>query len=140
MKPIYVSSDDFRILKKTVNELVRGGGRISPAIQKLQEELDRAVVVDPAAISAKTVMLNSSVQLRDLKTDEVEEWILTMPEHADPDQKRISILAPVGTAILGFSAGDEIEWETPGGVRMLRIEKVQHGAFSVPDLLRTLYG
>jgi regulator of nucleoside diphosphate kinase len=123
-----------------VNELIGGGGKVPPAIRKLKEELDRAVLLNAAAIPPETVSLNSFVQLSDLKTGEIEEWVLTMPEHADPDQKRISILAPVGTAILGFSTGDEIEWETPGGVRALKIEKVEHGAFTVPTLSRSLYG
>ncbi|MEX2381403.1 MAG: GreA/GreB family elongation factor [Opitutales bacterium] len=140
MQPIYISSDDYRILSKIVNDLVRGGVKVPPALKKLQAELSRAVILNALAISPKVVTLNSSVQLRDLKTGEIEDWILTMPEHADPDQKRISVLAPVGTGILGFSEGNEIEWETPGGVRTLKIEKVQHGAFSAPDLSRSLYG
>ncbi len=140
MKTIYISSDDHRLLSKTINELVRSSGKIPPAIQKLQEELNRAELLSPVAISAKTVTLNSSVQLRDLQTDEVEEWILTMPKYADPDQKRISVLAPIGTAILGFSEGDQIEWETPGGIRSFKIEKVRHRAFTAPGLSRSLYG
>lgn len=140
MTAIYISSDDHRTLSKIVNDLVQNGGKVYSGIQKLKQELDRAQVLDPSAIPADTVTLNSLVQLRDLDTGELEEWILTMPEHADPDQKRISILSPIGTAILGFSAGEEIEWETPGGVRELKVEKVRHGAFSPSDYSRSLYG
>ena len=140
MKKIYISSDDHRALSKIVNDFILSGGKVYPGIQKLKQELDRADVLDPAAIPAGTVTLNSLVQLRDMDTGELEEWILTMPEHANPDKKRISILAPIGTGILGFSEGDEIEWETPGGVRDLKVEKVQHGAFSAPDYSRSLYG
>ncbi len=140
MKTIYISSEDYRALSKIVNDLIQSGGKVYPGIQKLKQELDRAEVLDAAAIPAGTVTLNSLVQLRDMDTGEIEEWILTMPEHADPDQKRISILAPIGTGILGFSEGDEIEWETPGGVRDLKVEKVQHGAFTAPDYSRSLYG
>ncbi|MCC5833906.1 MAG: GreA/GreB family elongation factor [Opitutales bacterium] len=140
MKPIYISTDDHRILAKTVNELLRSGDKVPSSIQKLRDELKRAVILNPSGISPKTVVLNASVQLRDLKTDELEEWILTMPNDANSDQKRISVLAPVGTAILGFSEGDEIEWEMPNGTRTLKIEKVQHGAFAADDISRLLYG
>jgi regulator of nucleoside diphosphate kinase len=139
MKTIYISTNDHRILTKTVNELLRTGGQIPSSVQKLREELNRAVVLESVEISKKTVMLNSGVNLRDMETDEVEEWILTMPKDADSDRKRISVLAPIGTAILGFSEGDVIEWETPKGIRMLKIENVQHGAFSVPSLSHLLY-
>jgi regulator of nucleoside diphosphate kinase len=138
MKPIYISSEDHRILNKTIHDLAHSGGRMPAPIQKLQQELNRATVLNALAIAASTVTLNSRVHLRDLTTDEVEDWVLVMPQHADPDQKRISVLAPVGTAILGFSEGDEIEWETPGGVRALRIEKVDQDAFA-PTLTRALY-
>jgi len=130
MKTIYISTDDHRLLLKTIDALSREHRTVPPAILKLREELNRAVLIHPEAISGRTVTLNSSVKLLDLETDEIEEWILVMPEHADSDKQRISILAPIGTAVLGFSEGDEIEWETPGGIRTFKIEKVQHGAFA----------
>lgn len=140
MKTICISSDDHRALSKIVNDLIRSGGKVYPGIQKLKQELDRAEIMDSTAIPAGTVTLNSLVKLRDMDTGELEEWILTMPEHADLEKNRISILAPIGTGILGFSEGDEIEWETPGGVRDLKVESVRHGAFSAPDYSRSLYG
>ncbi len=140
MKPIYISSEDHRRLKKIVNDLVTSGGKVPPAIQKLGQELERAVVLNALAIPPEVVTLNSHVKLRDLKTNEVEEWILTMPEHGDPDKQQLSVLAPIGTAIIGFSEGDEIEWETPGGVRKLKIESVRPGAPIVPDLPKSIFG
>lgn len=140
MKPIYIPREDHRRLTKMVNELLELGPKSPGPIRKLQEELNRAVVLEAEAIPPEIVTINSMVRLRDLQTDEIEEWVLTLPEHADPDQKRISVLAPVGTGLLGFSRGTEIEWETPGGLRTLKIEDVHQGAFKVPDLVRSLYG
>ncbi len=127
MKTIYISSEDHARLNKTVNELRSGGGKTFGSLEKLQQELNRAVVLDAGAIPPGVVTINSKVRMRDLDTGETEEWILSMPEHANPDQQRISILAPIGTAILGFSEGDEIEWETPGGIRKLKLEHVEAG-------------
>lgn len=140
MKPIYISSGDHRILSRIVNELLLSGEKVPSSIHKLRDELNRAEILNASEISPKTVVLNALVKLRDLETDELEEWILTLPNDANSDQKRISVLAPVGTAILGFSVGDEIEWEMPNGTRTLKIEHVQHKAFSVDDISRLLYG
>lgn len=140
LKPIYISSSDHRLLSKVINELIRSGGRVPASVENLRAEINRAVKLSDDAISPKTVVLNSGAELRDLQTGETEKWILVMPEYADPEHNRISVFAPVGTAILGYSEGDEIEWETPRGIRKLRIENVQHGAFKVPDLFQSLYG
>ena len=139
MQTIYISINEFQALSKLVTELIRTSPKTLPAIQKLHEELNRAVVLDPKAIPNDIVTLNSRVSLRDLDTGELEDWILTMPEHADSDEKRISVLAPIGTAVLGFPEGCDIEWDTPGGFRKLRIEKVEHNAFVPARMLEFQY-
>lgn len=129
MKTIFLTSTDYDLLSALVTELP----------SKFKEELKSAVVFHPSAIPPNTVTLNSGVELLDLKSGEVEKWIVTMPEHADILENRISILAPIGMAILGYAEGDEIEWDTPGGIRKLRIAKVKHRAFSVPIPSLPLY-
>jgi len=140
MKTIYISSKDYDILSSIVLELSRVRGEVAATVTKLKEELQRAVIVHPSSIPATTVTLNSGIHLRDLITGDLEDWIITLPEHADSSQKRISILAPIGTALIGFSEGDEIIWDTPGGKRQWRLEKVQQNAFTVPTLLDQLIG
>lgn len=122
MKTIFLTSTDYDRLQSLVTELP----------YKFKEELKSAVIFHPSAIPPNTVTINSRVILSDLKTGEQEDWIVTMPAHADIMENRISVLAPIGIAILGYSEGDEIEWETPGGTRTLKIEKVEHNAFTVP--------
>ena len=61
---------------------------------------------------------------RDLDLDEVEEYELVYPADADLERNRISVLAPIGTAILGYRVGDVIEWKVPAGLRRLRVEEV----------------
>ena len=140
MNPIYISSEDHRRLQKITHDIVTGGGKIPASITRLKKELERAVVLNALAIPPEVVTLNSHVTLRDLKTNETEEWILTMPEHADPERQQLSVLAPIGTAILGYSQGEEFEWDTPGGVRTLKIESVKPGAPIVPDLPKSIFG
>jgi regulator of nucleoside diphosphate kinase len=68
--------------------------------------------------------MNSWVQVRDLATGKISEYTLVYPQGADLSRGRISVLAPLGTAVLGCQAGEIIEWMVPGGKRQLRLEKV----------------
>lgn len=140
MKPIYITREDLELLQKLVAARLRAVKEIPKSLQKLEGELNRATVVSAEELPPEVVALHSRVTLRDLETDETEEWVLTLPEHADPARQRLSILAPVGTGILGFAEGDEIEWETPGGNRRLRIERVAHEAPVETDFLASILG
>ena len=67
---------------------------------------------------------NSKIRVRDLDTGEENEYTLVFPHAADITKRAISILAPVGMALLGFRAGDVIRWPVPGGARTLKIVSV----------------
>ena len=90
----------------------------------LGEELERAVEVEPDAVPADVVTLNSSVRVTDLENGAAMDYTIVMPGEANYEAGRISVLAPLGTALLGYRQGDEVEWEMPGGIRRLRIERV----------------
>ena len=86
--------------------------------------------------------MNSTVVLRDLDTGEVETYTLVYPNHADIARNRLSVLAPVGTAILGYHVGDVVRWRVPAGVRRLRVEEVlfqpeRVGAFQLVGAMRS---
>lgn len=95
-----------------------------PHLRELQQELDRAKVVDPKSIPADVVTMNSKVLLKDLDSGEEETYTLVFPADADLDEGKISVLAPIGTAILGYRVGATISWKVPAGVRKLKIEKL----------------
>ena len=90
----------------------------------LGEELERAVEVEPEAVPADVVTLSSTVRVTDLESSAAMDYTIVMPGEANYDAGRISVLAPLGTALLGYRVGDEIEWEVPRGVRRLRIDAV----------------
>ena len=90
----------------------------------LEAELGRARVVPAGKVPPDVVTMNSVVRLRDLDSDETEEYELVYPADADMAHNRISVLAPIGTAILGYRLGDVIEWPVPAGLRRLRVEEV----------------
>ncbi len=102
----------------------------------LEGELSRARVVSAGRVPADVVRMNSIVRLRDLDSDETEEYELVYPYDADAENNRISVLAPIGTAILGYRLGDVIEWPVPAGLRRLRVEEVLYQ----PERAEVLHG
>ncbi len=81
----------------------------------LEEELGRAVTVPSDQIPANVVTMNSKVRFRDEVSGEESEVTLVYPQDANADEGKVSVLAPVGSALLGLSAGQTIEWEMPTG-------------------------
>jgi regulator of nucleoside diphosphate kinase len=120
--PIYISSDDYSKLRLLIATALHSNA--STALAKLRDELDRAAVIDPAALPADVVTMNATVEFEDLGTSEIEEFTITFPENADVEHKRISILAPIGTALIGCRVGDIVKWSTPGGIRQLKVRRV----------------
>jgi regulator of nucleoside diphosphate kinase len=99
---------------------------ISPIeyLDDLRAELRKAPIVSPDKVPRNAVTMNSTVTLRDLDTGEKETYTLVYPDQADIANSRLSVLAPVGTAILGQRVGDEIKWKVPSGWRRLKVQRV----------------
>jgi regulator of nucleoside diphosphate kinase len=98
-------------------------------LEELTLEIERASVVDSADLPRDVVTMHTSVVVADLVSGERQELVLVFPGQADVAARRVSVLAPIGTALLGYREGDEVEWPTPGGLRRLRIEKVVQPSF-----------
>jgi regulator of nucleoside diphosphate kinase len=120
--PLYISRDDHAKLRLLLATALYSNA--NAARQKLREELDRAAILDPAAIPADVVTMESAVEFEDLATGEIDEYTITFPERANIEHKSISILAPIGTALIGARVGDLVKWPTPGGVRQLKVRRV----------------
>ncbi|MEO8315417.1 MAG: GreA/GreB family elongation factor [Pseudomonadota bacterium] len=93
-------------------------------LSDLASELERAVVVNEDVAPGGFVMMNSQVQVVDLHSGERRDVTLVFPTDADPASGRVSVLAPLGCALMGNRPGEIVEWEMPGGLRRLRIDKV----------------
>lgn len=93
-------------------------------LRGLQSELLQARVVAPKEVPPDVITMNSKARLRDLETGEDVTYTLVFPDQANIEQGRISVVAPVGTAMLGHRVGDEFEWEVPAGSVRLRVEEV----------------
>lgn len=132
-KKIYITELDRRRLIDLIMDAQSGQYRGSVYLENLRGELERAEIVLPNEIPGDVVTMNSEVSLIDLDTGEEEIYILVYPEKANAAEGRISILAPVGTAMLGYRVGDVFEWDVPAGKRRLRINKILYQPESAGD-------
>ncbi len=127
-KPIHISQSDYARIQLLISG-IRSDQRSAKVIEKLRGELERAVVLPE--LPPHIVGVGSTADVLDLESGDLDRFTLTLPEQADAVRGKLSLLAPLGTAILGFSEGDEFAWEMPGGVRRLRIERVTQPAEAV---------
>lgn len=109
---IIVSSLDHERIEALLDSLPPNS---FPEAELLAAELDRAEVLDPQAMPADVVTMNSRVRFTVEPSGKEYELTLVYPKAIDGAPGKISILAPVGSALLGLSVGQEIEWPAPGG-------------------------
>lgn len=122
-KSVVITDSDARVLRNLLAK--RATTRHdSEHLHELALELDRAIVLEHDELPHNVVTLNKQIEVLDLETGQRHEITLVSPAEADVTARRISVLAPLGTALLGYREGDEVEWLMPGGLRRLRIEHV----------------
>ncbi len=121
---LYLTRTDYQRLNDVLRANLLDRSEDLGDLTRLHDEIKRAQIVESEQIPNDAVTMNSRVRLRDLDSEELMELTLVYPSAADLKAKKISVLAPVGTAILGYRVGDTVAWEVPAGVRRLRIEEV----------------
>ena len=95
-----------------------------PYLQSLRGELNAAQILPPEEIPPDVVTMNSTVRLRQFRSKDVETYTLVYPKDADIANDKLSVLAPIGTAILGYRVGDQVQWKVPSGVVRFWIEEL----------------
>ena len=123
---IYITELDRQRLEKLIEiaEERPNGDDNYEYLRKLESELDAAETVSPREVPGDVITMRSKVRLRDLTTGEEMIYTLVFPSEAKFDEGRISVLAPVGTAMLGYRVGSVIEWQVPSGLRRLKVEEI----------------
>jgi regulator of nucleoside diphosphate kinase len=121
---IHITEPDYQRLSGLIEITRERNGIDRQYLNKLEAELERAEIVDPTQIPADVVTMHSKVRLKDLVSGEAKVYSLVFPKEANSSEGKISILAPIGTAILGYKRGDTIEWPVPSGVRRLKVDKI----------------
>lgn len=118
---IYITENDAKRLQALLEVAKRSQYYGSDELKRLGTELNRATVVASEDIPHDVITMNSKVRLLDLETKEEMTYTLVFPDDADFNEGKISVLAPIGTAMLGYRAGDTFSWRVPAGVRQIKI-------------------
>ena len=103
-------------------------------LMTLKGELDRGRVVASDGVPNGVVTMNSRVRVRDLRLDDTETYQLVYPEEADISEGKLSVLAPLGIALLGTRVGHIVKFDAPGGTRRLKVEKILYQPEAAGDL------
>lgn len=123
-RKIYITEFDRDRLEELIGVAENFSTQARKDLEALAEELERAEVVLSKDVPPDVVTMNSKVVLRDLDTSEKMTCVLVFPRNANIDIGAVSVLAPVGTAILGYAKGDVVEWPVPSGIRRICIEEI----------------
>lgn len=126
MKRIVVTHDDYLLITKFME--TNGGNLSRYSFSKLTEELKDAEILETDTLPQNVIGLNSEVEVMETGLKQKMKIKLVLPKFADPKTFRISIFAPIGTALIGYQTGDTVEWEVGGKVRKFKILSVKNEA------------
>lgn len=122
---IWVTAQDYNRLRHLLAECMRQSRGMQAGLDTLEEILDLARIVQPDKVPGNVVTMNSRIVFEDVSTHERGTVTVVYPDDADPASGRISVLSPVGAALLGESEGEEVELPLPHGqTRRIRIDTV----------------
>jgi regulator of nucleoside diphosphate kinase len=130
---MYVTEHDLKRLQTLIAEAAWNGGRHRAELDRLEAELQRRTVLPSDEVPADVITLNSRAQLFELSTGESFTCTLVLPQEADITRLKISILSPVGMAMLGRRVGDLFDWPAPGGPKRLEVQAVWYQPEAVGD-------
>lgn len=127
LKPI-LQLNEYQKLRELIKQ--HSNGALAKDAVQLSKELDRAIVIqdkdnqefDPT----KTIRIGSYIEIELIKMNRKMKYQLVNPNDADLKSNKISILAPLGTALIGFKEGDQVIWQMPGGATELKILSVDN--------------
>lgn len=94
--------------------------------EELEMELKKAKLVDSDELPHDIVRLNSTVTIKDENENKIMEITVVTPEKANIKQRLVSIMSPVGTALIGFRKGQQVKWKVPAGKKTFTIMDVQN--------------
>ena len=128
---LYISELDHARLTRLIEEVNYGVAEPDESFCILQAELVRATVVAPKELPRDVISMRSRILIA--LDGEEKEISLVYPDEANRATGKLSILSPIGTAIIGYRAGDVVNWHTPGGLKRIEIREVLYQPESAGD-------
>ena len=121
---IIVTASDHADVSSVITLTGKVSQRVKWELRLLENELKRARIVAPEEVPPDVITMNTRAELLDLETGERMEFTLVLPVDENINDGKISVLAPLGTAMLGYRVGDEFVWHVPHGLRRLKVIKL----------------
>lgn len=131
-RSIHITSQDLQRLRHVIGSTANVSALDRTHLEMLSVELDRAIIVDDENIPRDVIRMRTRVRIRDSVSQQSHDYTLVYPWEADVHLNLLSVLAPLGTALLGYREGDRINWPLPGGARELHVEKILHQSDDLP--------
>ena len=123
-KKLVLLTEDYKLL---ISYLNGGNGRTAfdrRNAEDLHGELKKAKLVSKDKFPPDVVRINSTVRIKTEGKDEIMELMLVTPDKANIKERRISVMAPIGRALIGFRKGQQVKWEVPSGKKTFTILEV----------------
>ncbi len=124
MKKIYITENDMERLEDLLAVAVKLSVRDFQHLEDLGKELMKAEIVMAKDVPSRIVTMNSKVLLNDFERNELKAYVLVFPKEANIEQNKVSVLSPIGTAMLGCQVGNVLKIKTPAGERRMKVEKI----------------
>ena len=121
---IIMTAADHAQLSSVVAFTSQVSSRAKFEMRLLENELKRAQIVALEDLPHDVITMSSRAEFLDLETNERMQFTLVLPRDANIDEGKISVLAPLGTAMLGYRVGDEFQWHVPYGIRRLKVTNI----------------
>lgn len=122
-QPVF-TLDDYKLLTAYLNNWHGNTAVERRSVQELLDELKQAKLVDEDEFPADAVRLNSKVKIKAEGREDIMELVLVMPDKADMKAHKVSVVAPVGAALIGFRQGQQVSWQVPAGRKTFTILEV----------------
>jgi regulator of nucleoside diphosphate kinase len=124
MRKVYITENDLERLRELVGVARSCAELDQKGLKKLETELQTARIVPAQSAPADVITMHSQFRIRDLGTNKEMVFTLVYPRGANLQQGRISVMAPLGAALLGLQVGDLLDWQMPDGLCRLQILEV----------------
>ncbi|HWV72168.1 MAG TPA: GreA/GreB family elongation factor [Pseudosphingobacterium sp.] len=117
---VVLSEEDFSLLTRHVKPTDNEENKMS-----LAYELGRATIVKKLDVPKDRVKINSRIKIQDLDSSLITSFTLVAPENANIKEQKVSVITPIGSALIGFKKGDQVEWKMPSGIKRYTILEVE---------------
>ena len=125
MKPIPIfCKTDYQLLRELI--LKSKNETNAKEVGQLAQELDRAIISKENSLDSSIIRIGSQVTIEDVKANKQMKIQIVLPSLANVSERKISILAPLSVAIIGFKENDQVDWELPAGIKTLKIIAVDN--------------